>query len=184
MLAAARDHLLEVGLEGFSLREVARRCDLAPSALYNHFDSREELINRLAMEAIQVLGGYLEPVSRELPAARRLSALADAYLLFASEQPAAYRLVFDMLVSPSRAWDEFAHVAYPFTLIVEAVQAGLDESSLVDRDAVGAPGVAYGLWSMMHGAVMLSAHHLANVTDDMAPLRRAAVTAYLKGLAL
>lgn len=182
VLDAAREHLLEAGLDGFSLREVARRAGLTPSALYNHFESREALVNQLAMEAVRMLGTYLESVPNSMPARERLSALAREYLRFAVEQPERYRLAFDTLVSPSTRWNEFAAVAYPFTLIAEAVADGIAAGEVVDRHRVGASGIAYGLWSLVHGFVMLSAHHLRAIADDLSPLRLAAVESHLDGI--
>lgn len=183
ILEAARAHLLEAGLEGFSLREVARRADLAPSALYNHFENREALINALAMEAIRQLGGYLEEVPDSLSARERLCALGEAYLRFAASEPQRYRLVFDMLASPTPDWAEYATVAYPFSLIIDAVRAGLDDGEIVDLEGIGASGIAYGLWALVHGFVMLTAHHLANITDDLTGFQRAAISAHVSGLA-
>jgi len=182
ILEAARAHLLEVGLDAFSLREVARRAELSPSALYNHFESKDALVNELAMEAVGLLGGYLERVPRELSAHDRLLALGESYLRFAAEQPERYRLVFDMLVSPAPQWEYFAGVAYPFSLIVEAVSEGLNNGELLDRSGIGASGVAYGVWALVHGFVMLSAHHLANIEDDLAPFQLAGLSAHLDGL--
>lgn len=183
ILAAARAHLAESGLEAFSLREVARRVELSPSALYNHFDSRDALINELAMECVQLLGVYFGGVPQASGAAQRLRGLADAYLRFAEEEPTRYRLVFDMLESPVASWDQYAQVAYPFTAIVEAVAAGIESGEFEDREGVGAARIAYGLWALVHGFVMLSLHHLVGITDDLTSMQRAAIDVHIAGLA-
>lgn len=179
---AARNHLLEVGPAQFSLREVARRADLSPSAVYNHFPSREALINELAFEAVRMLGSYFDEVTASDRESDNLESLCDAYFRFAREQPERYRLVFDMLVSPTPDWNQYAQVAVPFTRIVASVENGLASGEFIDAEGVGASGLAYGLWSLVHGAVMLSTHHLAAMGETLDPLRLAAVRAYVHGI--
>jgi len=182
ILAASRAVLLDVGLEGFSLREVARRVGIEPSAIYNHFDGKDALVNTLAFEAVQQLGVYLSSVPPHDSAAERLKAMGHAYLRYAAEEPERYRLVFDMLSTPPHTWDEYAAVAHPFSLIVAAVQAGLDSGEILDGRGVGASGVAYSLWCLVHGIVMLDAHHLARITEGLEPLKGAAVESFVDSL--
>ena len=182
ILDSARAHLLEVGPDEFSLREVARRAEYSPAAIYNHFEDREALINTLAMESVQVLGEYMGRVPQELAPKERLIALGTSYLCFAEERPEQYQLVFDLLESPITAWSQYAELAYPFTMLVQAVEDGLRSGQFIDQDAIGAANIAYGLWSMAHGMVMLSYHHLAHIEDDLAPIRRAAFGSFADGL--
>jgi AcrR family transcriptional regulator len=169
ILTAGRDVLLESGPDRLSLREVARRADYTPSALYNHFADREQLIVALAMQSVETLAGYLDAVPAG-PARSRLRGLAAAYLRFASENPEEYRVVFDCLVNPPNTWAEYAQVARPFATIVAACAQGLREGVLTDPAGVGASGLAYGLWALLDGHVHLRAKHLAAVNgpfDDM-----------------
>lgn len=183
ILDAARALFLEVGKEGFSLREVARRAEYSPAALYNYFDGVEALVNLLALEGVQALGSYLEVVPSGTSSPRRLRALGTAYLGFASAEPARYRLVFATLAAPTRRWSEYTATAYPFTLLIEECANGLNEGSLIDRHNVGAAGLAYGLWTTVHGIAMLSAHHLASIEDkDIAPLSQHALECAIAGI--
>jgi AcrR family transcriptional regulator len=64
ILTAARELLLEVGPEELSLRQVARRADFSPAALYTYFTSRDEIVsspNRL--NALTRTCGVFLPVS-------------------------------------------------------------------------------------------------------------------------
>lgn len=182
ILAAAREHLAESGPDGFSLREVARRVGLSPSALYNHFENREALINALAFECVQLLGAYFAPTRAAVTASERLRELGAAYLRFAAEEPVRYRLVFDMLESPVANWDHYVAVAYPFTALVEAVESGLATGEFTDRAGRSASGIAFGMWALVHGSVMLRAHHLAHVSIDLDALCMTAIDDYLAGL--
>ena len=51
ILRSARAHLEEAGVEGVTLRAVARDLDIAVSALYRYVDSRDDLLTELLVEA-------------------------------------------------------------------------------------------------------------------------------------
>ncbi|MBI5232419.1 MAG: TetR/AcrR family transcriptional regulator [Coriobacteriales bacterium] len=180
-MEAALAHAIDVGPDAFSLREVARTAGYTPSALYNHFGSRDDLLAAIAMQAIGELAGYLAQVPAA-PAPERLRALCSEYLRFAHDKPAEYALVFDCLRNPKHSWEEYVSVAAPFTTIVETCTAGLAEGSLVDRASVGASGIAYGCWALVDGHVHLRAKHLAEIDGDFEAMIVAAVDAHLAGL--
>lgn len=180
VLSAARAVLLERGPEGLSLREVARRAELAPSALYNHFQDRDSLVVAVAIGSVATLASYLEAVP-EAAALERLRSLAHAYCRFADEHPEEYRVIFDCLVNPPRPWDSYLEVAHPFSLIVGACAQGLEEGSLVDRNGLGAGGLAYALWALVDGHVHLRAKHLSAVPGPYPSMFSAGLDALLAG---
>lgn len=182
ILDAARELILERGLEGFSLREVARRADYTPGALYTYFSSAEELLGAVGMESLEVLGGYMGRVSGVLRAEERVLALAEAYLRFAEERPDEYAIVFERLTVPAESWAHFVRVAFPFTVLVEAFEAGAAEGAFEPRPGFGPAEMAYGLWCLAHGAAALSRKHLAALPDDMTAAQAGAVRAYVGGL--
>jgi len=181
ILAAGRELLLERGLDGLSLREVARRAEYAPSALYNHFKDKDELVIALAMGAVGTLAARLSAVAPG-PAPERLRGLGQAYVGFAEDHPQEYRVIFDCLANPPHTWDEYVAVAHPFSLIVAACAQGLAEGTIVDRAGVGASGLAYALWALVDGHVHLRAKHLAAVTAPYPAMFDAGLDALLLGL--
>jgi AcrR family transcriptional regulator len=52
---AAREELAVAGSSGLSLRAVARRVEMVPSALYRYFDSRDALLTALILDAYRSL---------------------------------------------------------------------------------------------------------------------------------
>jgi AcrR family transcriptional regulator len=56
IVAAAREELASVGAAGLSLRAVARRLEMVPSALYRYFPSRDALLTALIVEAYEAVG--------------------------------------------------------------------------------------------------------------------------------
>jgi AcrR family transcriptional regulator len=55
ILDAARSAFFELGLDGASLREIAKRAGYTPGALYSYFGSREEIYAALLGESLQRL---------------------------------------------------------------------------------------------------------------------------------
>ena len=181
ILAAATEVVLESGPSAFSLREVARRSKLAPSALYNHFANRDTLIVALAQRALGDLQAYLGRAPEPDDSAQRLRALGRAYIAFAREHPREYRLIFECLENPPTTWEAYLGVAEPFLLIVDACARGLDSGEFVDRCGTGAGGMAYAMWALCHGHASLTARNLSHVEGDFDALASAGIEALLAG---
>ena len=71
VLAAAREAFIELGLEGASLREIARRAGYTAGALYGYFASKEDVYATL-------LGESLERLNARVIGAERPAAATDA----------------------------------------------------------------------------------------------------------
>ena len=98
VLAAARTTFLELGLEGASLREIAKRAGYSPGAIYSYFSSKEEVYGALLGESLERLNAHVaaaEPqpaagrsaAARSLAAQRLLRAKATAFFDFYRESP-------------------------------------------------------------------------------------------------
>src|SRR4051812_29937655 len=71
VLAAARELIADSGFEALTMRELARRLDVAPNALYNHTTGRDDLVDALLDDVL----GPLEPVAGIDDPVRALSRL-------------------------------------------------------------------------------------------------------------
>lgn len=181
ILGAATAVVLESGAESFSLREVARRAGLSPSALYNHFASRNDIITAIAVRALGSLSAYLARTGQDGGAAERLRALGAAYIRFSRERSSEYRLVFDCLENPATSWERYLAVAEPFTLIVGACADGLASGEFVDRSGGGPGAMAYALWALCHGHAMLASKNLSLVEGDLEGLALSGIDTLLAG---
>ncbi|MBI5946887.1 MAG: TetR/AcrR family transcriptional regulator [Chloroflexi bacterium] len=93
VLAAARDLLETRGAEGVTMREVARRLGVSAPSLYFHVESRDDLLRGVITAGLRELeAGQVAATTAGSPGAA-LHALADAYLAFASANPALYSLI-------------------------------------------------------------------------------------------
>lgn len=182
LLRIAEELILEAGVEAFSLREVARRADYAPSALYKYFQDKDDLIGALADESLGVLGSYMEAVPADLPPVERVCALAEAYLECAKEHPGHFSLVFGRLVTGTSEWDVYVAHAWPFTILVDACRAGVELGEFAERPGFRAEEMALGCWCLVHGAVRLFNVHLSSIEVDLQPAILTAMRVYTEGL--
>ncbi|MDO5661113.1 MAG: WHG domain-containing protein [Brachybacterium sp.] len=63
LVEAARETVREQGAAALSLRDVARRAGVVPSAVYKHVDSRDALLTTLIVESYAALAEHLESVA-------------------------------------------------------------------------------------------------------------------------
>jgi AcrR family transcriptional regulator len=98
VLDAARSAFIELGLEGASLREIAKRAGYTPGAIYSYFASKEEVYGALLAESLERLNERVSaaepaPVLSRSEAARRLAlqaavrAQATAFFDFYRDSP-------------------------------------------------------------------------------------------------
>ena len=150
LLKAAFQLVAKVGMEGFTLREVARRAGVSHNAPYRHFKSREDLLAALATEGLRelhealqqaVAGAANDPVSRIRSAAR-------LYLHFALENPSRFHVMFHSQIE----WREYAEYTAAYTdslnLLGDLMRAHPDLS--IDIDTAGEL-----VWSGIHGITEL-----------------------------
>jgi AcrR family transcriptional regulator len=94
ILARACDLYLEEGLEGFSMRQLAKRVGVTAPALYRHFESREQVLLDVVREAFREFTGYLYRALEGRTPLDRLRRAGAGYLDFALEHPRWYQMVF------------------------------------------------------------------------------------------
>ena len=94
MVAAADDLIREKGIEGFSLREAARRAGVSIGAPAHHFGSAVGLLTEVALLGYDSLAVALNAVPPSDDPAADLRLLALAYVKFALAHPGRFRLMF------------------------------------------------------------------------------------------
>jgi AcrR family transcriptional regulator len=166
ILAAARELMLEVGPEALSLRQVARRADFSPAALYTYFASRDDLIAALFAESFARLDAYLSRVPTDLPVDKRVIELGMAYMDFARDNPMDLRCILaaTSLEGPRSA--EILEMGLGVARLIgatfrEGMEKGLFDTGLM----LSAPELAYGTWALVHGMVSVSGTDLTGVAD-------------------
>ena len=106
ILDIAEDLIAEHGPYGFRLRDVADRLNVKAPALYNHFQSRDELIARVGVKLSRLSAAreFREPGEDAMTAARRRARHLVKYMY---EHPAGARLIlWELAQSDSMSWPE------------------------------------------------------------------------------
>ena len=88
VLEAARSVFAEKGVEGASIREIAKRAGYTPGAIYSYFDSKEAIYAALLAESLERLNQVVSSVKVAGPgAASTLAAKARAWFDFYARNP-------------------------------------------------------------------------------------------------
>lgn len=140
--------LAESGAAGLSLREIARRLGVSHNAPSRHFPTREALLAAIGAAGYQDLAARVAQAGdRALPAEEAMVHRGLAYVGFALEHPALFRLMFSNDLDRS-AFPELARQA----------DASLKALMPHIADAYGdtfLPDAALAAWSMVHGLAQL-----------------------------
>jgi len=149
---AATEVILEKGVGGFSLREVARRAGVSHNAPAHHFGDTTGLLTSLAIEAFEHLAentrGAIEGIDDP---EMRLVALGQAYVRTGATYPAHCEIMFrdDLIDEDDPALQRVGLDAY--TVLVDAV-AYLADTDELDIDVDEASRLC---WSAMQGLLVL-----------------------------
>src|SRR5258706_1081474 len=95
-VGAARRILESEGPAALSLRAVAREAGVSPAAPYHHFKDKCDLMDAVAHEGWEELGISIGKARATAPSAREaLTNIGVAYVCFARDNPALYRVMYD-----------------------------------------------------------------------------------------
>jgi AcrR family transcriptional regulator len=148
LIAAAEAVLTERGLEGFSLRETARRAGVSASAPAHHFGDTRGRLTAIAGQAFRNLAEALEIAARESVQSDRVQKLATVYVRFAVRQRARFDLMWRSTLLDVDNQDFRETRARAFHVF------DLDRMVEIPLDPVLAPSVAR--WALAHGFARLA----------------------------
>ena len=95
LVDAARRLLEAEGPSALSLRAVAREAGVSPAAPYHHFKDKAELLDAVASVGWDILGTQMSAAKATTTGMQQLTALGIAYVCFARDNPALYRVMYD-----------------------------------------------------------------------------------------
>ncbi|CAN5864487.1 TetR/AcrR family transcriptional regulator [soil metagenome] len=154
---AARDLLLEEGLNGLSMRAIAERIEYSPATIYLYFKDKDELVRDVVRTGFERLGevvtAELQRAGETAGAAEQYSSMGRAYARFAVENPSYFRVMFEL---PSTAELECREVdedePHGFDTAVRMVQRAVEtgEFGALDPRRTAVVG-----WSVIHGLTTL-----------------------------
>jgi len=158
ILGCACDLYLSEGLDGFSMRKLARQVGVTAPALYRHYESREHVLADVVREAHHAFTAYLYRALEGRTALERIRRAGEGYLDFALEHPRWYKLLF---ISPEHMGmaelpeDIEAMGCALHQFWVDRVRECMDAGILKPGDPVQ---MSLTIWAHAHGLVSLYHH--------------------------
>ena len=137
-------------LEGWSHVTVRRLSDeiaYSQPVLYAHFESRERILDAVAIEGFQEIGLALEKARKRVKSGNVVESVAAAYLKFAASSPALFEVMF--LQSVSVPFDEAAtppELRFAFAQLRELFQGQGSKSEVLSEL----------FWASLHGLAELT----------------------------
>jgi AcrR family transcriptional regulator len=148
LVDAARRILEAEGPAALSLRAVAREAGVSPAAPYHHFKDKTELLEAVAQGGWDALGEAIVAARRSADkAGDALNGIGMAYVTFARDNPALYRLMYDTsrdrTAMPEHAKQEDSGYAQ--------VQSALVDAGADPGDALELELATVASWCAVHG---------------------------------
>ncbi len=159
ILDAARELLLEKGMNATSINQIAKRCELSVGAIYFYFKDKEELFASLQLEGLELLLQAIgQAVHKKTIPEKKIRAIAMAYLQFSEEHKNYFDIINYFLTSPATIFspklknkiDE--HGDASITMLAEAIREGIDAGQF---KAVDPKRQAIILWGAFNGMIQL-----------------------------
>lgn len=163
--AAALQLLEEQGPEAVTMRKVASAVGITPMAIYHHFPSRDQLLQRVTDAEFEKLQGYMEARGHRGSLLTQLLHSMDGYLDYAFARARVFDYVFSKPREGARRFPEdFRGRQSPtLTPIADLAARAMAEGPLRDDDPWE---VAFELWSLAHGYVMLHRAGRIHLEED------------------
>lgn len=158
ILGCACDLYLSEGLDGFSMRKLAKHVGVTAPALYRHFESREQVLADLVREAHREFASSLYRALEGRTPEERFFRAGEAYLDFALKHPRWYELLF---LSPEHMGmaelpdDIEAMGCGLHQFWVDRVRECMDAGILREGDPIQ---VSLTMWGHAHGLLSLYHH--------------------------
>ena len=154
LLQAALRTIQAHGAESLTLRAVGQQLGVSRTALYRHFADKSALLAAVAQEGFRTLRVALLDAWNGAPGtAAGLDAMGEAYVRFAVQHPAHYRVMFGGFVGDGGHGDAVEDEGgRAFQALVDALVALQRRGLVRDDDPLS---LARFVWSGVHGLSML-----------------------------
>ena len=158
----------EEGFSALTLREVARRAGVTHAAPYRHFADKEALLAAVAEEGFRSMAAQMrERMAQESGPAERLIACGVAYVLFAVQHSAHFRVMFGPhFVQPEKHEGRSLEGVNAFGLLMQCLTEGQQAGVFRPGDTLS---LALGAWSLVHGLASLMVDGVLGRTGKGAP---------------
>jgi AcrR family transcriptional regulator len=146
LIQAAERVLERDGPQALSLRAVAREAGVSPAAPYHHFKDKSDLLLAIAEAGFVGLGEAIR-IAVETDDAQKMTTIGVAYVKFARDNPALYRVMYDCSRNQDSMPEKTHEAGGGFEMVTQAmINAGVDPN-----DEVGLKLWCIAAWCSAHG---------------------------------
>ncbi len=171
------------GVESITLRDLTKKIGTSRSALYRHFDSKDELMKAVVKAGFEKFHNFIAPaIMNNESVLNKLYAVGKSYIEFAIKNPNLYRMMFGHELQNEREdscdikdEDDAPSFHALVSLVVEA-----QNSKLFKKDDPILQSTV--IWSMMHGLVKLLIDGHVHVKDNLDALFEMTFQTILDGM--
>jgi len=181
ILDAAANLIISQGYENTSLREIAKKADYSPAAIYKYFPSKEDLFLSLSSRENRKLLELLDTVDRSLPPKMIVIELCLLYIQFCLETPSFLTLI-NNLPSERKAKEQPVPPLSPYLVFLESVQIWSEKDKIRLPEDYDTEDITYALWSQIHGMATLRLSQLKDFEADFESTNRQTLEIYLSGV--
>ncbi len=157
ILECAKTIYLNEGYKNLTLRKVAKCAGISATAIYRHFDNKDDLILSILSEGFLLLDCFISKAVKNAntPKERLLFALRG-FMEFALKYPSFYELMFMSKVQIGeimRSNDEkYQQMRATFFIISDRVRECMDEGVMKKGDVMKS---TFKLFALSHGTISL-----------------------------
>ena len=137
ILSAACDIYLLEGYKGMSMRKVAQKAGISPTAIYRHYENKEALHHQVLREGFRTFDSYLQAALEGKSALERLNLAAEKFFAFATEQNKYYEILFltmDHTVEHTIKGALFKDATVSQNFMVDRVRDCMRDGTLINDD--------------------------------------------------
>ena len=156
LLDAAENLIESVGIDGLTLRGLARETGVSHAAPYRHFADKADLLAALAARGFERLAAALtaSAAAHPLDSCQEFLASCRVYITLGREHPAMYRLMFGQPQPGVGGQPELAAAGQAaYDALAAAMERGIANGFF---RAMPVQALAMAVWAMVHGLTELA----------------------------
>ena len=155
LISAGLEILAEQGIEGLSFRNVAKRIGVSHTAPYNHFSDKQALLAAISTAGHEQLNQILLYTFERSKATSPdlILEIAWAYLQFALDNPAKFKLMFSGALEEERNHPAYMEISGKSIALFEEIIGFCQKKGQLPSGKVN--NLAIKLWSSVHGFTTL-----------------------------